>query len=238
MKSLSEDITCKVTGSLNILIKGYGDGENLNEPLYAVNWFSAKMEWMYHVYNYLASRSVAKVGGGAFFKGKLTETIIDEANVHRELLLIVKYPGAQNFKALMELTIFKVVSILRILAVKQFTFGFSQKKIVDINSSKEDGLEYLIHHYKVVDRSIDYTQALKKVIPDSVNVKYAGQMVADLYSQSGKKEAEGVPNTMDGLIIYEAKSKDVLSSMIESLEYIDVINNLESSYVGFVDRLI
>jgi len=237
INKMNNDITCRVTGSLNILIKPISKDIDLNQPLYAINWFSTKMEWLYHFYNFVASRSVAKIGGAAFFKGKITETLIDEANTQRELLLIVKYPGGKSFKALMELAFFKVVSILRVLAVKRFTFGFTQMRMVDMTSTKDDSLEYLLHHFKSVDKGVDFAKKLGLITPVSVNVKYAGQMVANLYSQQKSEEAESILNLMDGVIIYESKSKELLSDMVKSKDYSDVMKQLESSYIGFMDRI-
>ena len=42
-----------------------------------------------------------QIGGKAFFKGKITKTILDESKAARELILIVYYPSGNNFKALM-----------------------------------------------------------------------------------------------------------------------------------------
>ena len=146
--SQNSEIRASVTKSTDILIRGINADINLKEPFYAINWFSTKREWLYHFYNFLAARSVIKIGGKAFFKAGVGETIIDDSgNGKRELLLIVRYPGGLQFKSLMESTYFKMVSILRILSVRKFTFGFTHKIEADKTSQKSDKLyitQYII----------------------------------------------------------------------------------------------
>jgi len=55
------EIKCEITKSTNVYIKAKTPSVDLNEPLYAINWFSTKLEWMYHLYNFLASKSLKKV---------------------------------------------------------------------------------------------------------------------------------------------------------------------------------
>ena len=89
------EIRGKVTSKIDVVIRATREEINLEEPFYAINWFSTKVEWLYHFYNFLAIRSVKKIGGIAFFKAKVTETIVDDADARRDLILIVHYPGGQ-----------------------------------------------------------------------------------------------------------------------------------------------
>lgn len=231
------EITCNVTKSTKVLIKAKAPEVDLNEPLYAINWFSTKLEWMYHLYNMLASKSVKKIGGKAFFKGKVTQTILDEKNKARELILIIKYPGGKGFKALMENTYFKIVSLFRMAAVKNFSFGFTQKQIAS-ESSLKDSLAYAIHHFEVAAITPSFFSQFEKLLKNNVKIKYAGKMVAELVTKTKGKEDEHVPNIMDGVVIFESeKEKDILD-IIASPEYQSLIKTLEGSYIGTLNRIL
>jgi len=234
---MNNTITCEVTKSVSVLIKSTVEDVDLQEPLYAINWFSTKMEWLYHLYNLLASRSVTKIGGKPFFKGKICEIIVDDVGVHRDLLLIVNYPGGGAFKALMESTYFKIVSLLRVLAVKDFTFGFTQMRAVDSFNKSADLSHYLVHHFKSKDSNVDSASLLILSVPSDVRIKYAGEMVANLYSQRKSKNPEVVPNLMDGIVVFESASKDSLLSMIQSADYRRCLSELSSSYIAFIHRI-
>jgi len=229
-------IQCQVTKSTQVLIRGRNSEVDLNSPIYAVNWFSTKVEWLYHLYNVLASKSVLKIGGRAFFKGKITQTILDEKSTARELLLIVRYPRAQNFKTLIESTYFKIVSILRIASVKDFSFGFTHKAFSNPASTSKDKLFYAVHHFQVskVDASIFNT--INVLSGTTVTIKYAGLMVADLLSKKESHDPRQVPNIMDGLVLYEAENGDDITAMFASQAYKTLIENLDSSYIGFIKR--
>lgn len=232
------EIIARVTNSTSVHIRANSSEINLDEPMYAINWFSTKMEWLYHFYNILAFGSVKKVGGKALFKGKITETILDENKSTRELLLIVRYPGGQNFKQLMESTWFKMVSIFRMLSVKKFTFGFTHKRIWDDSSAFKDNLQYAVHHFKTDQLDETLFSTFSQHAGGKVNIKYAGVMVAELLVQQNQEPAKAVPNLMDGLVIFEAKSKDLLREMFTSVAYQNLINGLDSSYIGLLNRKI
>lgn len=231
------EITCNVTKSTKVLIKANDPAVNLNEPLYAINWFSTKMEWVYHFYNLLASKSVVKIGGKAFFKGKITKTILDEKNKARDLILIIYYPGGNNFKALMESTYFKVVSIFRMLSVKKFSFGFTQKQLVS-DSLLTNNLAYVVHHFKAPEVTSSFFSQFESLLTENVKIKYAGKMVADLVTKTKDQEAESIPNVMDGIIIFESEKESDILNIIASPEYQSLIKSLGGSYIGTLNRIL
>ena len=99
-----------------------------DEPVYAINWFNTRSALVYDFYNFLAVRSVRKIGGGPFIKCKLEKTLIDDDTLRRDVLLIVKYPSLVNFRRMLESTMFQLVSLLRTAAVSDFTFGFTKRQ--------------------------------------------------------------------------------------------------------------
>ena len=232
------EVRGQVTNKIDVLVRANQNGVDLNKPLYAVNWFSTKVAWLYHFYNLLAARSVIKIGGNAFFKAKVTETIVDDHRARRDLILIVYYPGAQNFKALMESTYFKMVSLFRMLAVTKFTFGFTHKVLSDEESKKSDGLHYAIHHFKTAADAKATLDSILNILTDDVSVKYAGQVVANLYSQEKAKEPKQVPNLMDAIIIVQAKTDSALKMLFESVDYQDIIEGLPSNHISLLNRIL
>ncbi len=234
---MTNEIKVNISKSTKIIIQAKESDVNLNEPLYAINWFSTKREWLYHFYNFLAVGRVKKVGGAAFFKGKITKTVLDEKNAARSLILIVRYPGGQSFKALLEMTYFKLVSIFRLLSVKDFSFGFTQKIKLDETGVLRDNLCYAVHHFKA-ESTASFFGKLDTVLADKVKVKYAGKMAAQLFFQKADDPPRALPNLMDGIVIFESKSEDDISKMIKSPIYQSLIEALESSYIGFIKRTI
>jgi len=229
------EIKCEVTKSINVFIKAKDELNDLHQPLYAINWFSTKLEWMYHLYNFLASKSLTKIGGKGFFKGKITRTILDEKNSRRDLILIVRYPNGNSFKALMEGFIFKIVSLFRMAAVKEFSFGFTQKQ-AESNSSLNEKLHYVVHHFKIIDEA-NYPD-FNRFLTNEITIKYSGKMIAELENRTKGRETEKIPNIMDGIVIYESKSEETILKMIAKNEYQAIIKNLDSSFIGTVNRIL
>ena len=229
------EIKCEVTKSVNVFIKTKDANANLDTPLYAINWFSAKFAWLYHLYNFLANKSLTKIGGKGFFKGEITKTILDENKSRRDLILIVRYPNGNSFKALMEDTYFKIVSLLRMAAVKDFSFGFTQKQTKSTSTLGEE-LKYVVHHFKTTNQA-DYPD-FDKFLTDEVTIKYSGKMIAALITKQKNKPAEKVPNIMDGIVIYESKSEEIILNMIAKNEYQKIVKSLDSSFIGTVKRVL
>jgi len=232
------EIRGQVTKKIEVLVRANRHDVDLDSPLYAINWFSTKVAWLYHFYNFLAAPSVLKVGGSAFFKAKVTETLVDDNNGRRDLLLIVNYPGSQNFKALMESTYFKMVSMFRILAVTKFTFGFTHKISSDEESQKTEGLYYAIHHFKSAEDAKATLDSIVNILTDDVSVKYTGQIVANLYTQEKTKEPKQVPNLMDAIIIVQAKTETALKALFQTADYQDIIEGLTSNHISLLNRII
>ena len=232
------EIRAQVTKKMDVLIRANQPDIDLNTPIYAINWFSTKIEWLYHFYNLLASRSLIKVKGRALFKGKVTETLIDDHQGRRDLLLIVRYPSGQNFKELMQSTYFKTVSIFRIMSVKKFTFGFTHKIAVETKSRKSDKLHYAIHHFKVDQEAPQVLHEIQTSTPDNISIKYGGHIIADLLSQKKDKEPRQVPNLMDAIVIYQSQSEDELRSYLKSESYQGILEKLPSNHISLLNRII
>ena len=118
--SKNEKIERKITGSITAEI--HGKLSEIESPLFAINWFDTKIAIIYHLYNLLAAPRVFKIGGKALFKGKVQEVISGSTDLARDYLLIVNYPSGHRFLELLGDKLFQVMSVLRMAAVKRFSF--------------------------------------------------------------------------------------------------------------------
>jgi len=226
-------ITAKITGSTDVVIRSELENHSLDQELLAVNWFDTRIEWLYHLYNSLASRSVLKIGGKPMFKAKVTEDLVDDTG-HRSILLIVKYPNGPAFKQLLESTYFKVVSLLRMRAVKQFTFSFTRAAISP--AFEDQRSHYLIHHFS---NEIDIKNVVDFIEKntDGVVLLYAGYSFAYLNQKTKGKEEVRVPTIIDNIIILGSDSKEVLKSMTSTTEYKALWKNHSLGYLGIMERI-
>lgn len=232
------EIKAKITSKIDVLIRATEPNVNLEEPFYAINWFSTKREWMYHFYNFLAVGSVRKIGGKAFFKGKATETILDDTKKgRRDLILIIRYPSGLNFKSLMESTYFKMVSIFRVMSVSRFTFAFTHKIEADADSKLKDGLHYAIHYFKSAENAKEGLKTIQGFLPNDISIKYAGHTIATLNSQEKDKPIEPIPNLMDGLYIFQSSDETSLRTLFASDAYQDFLARFQSSHISLLNRI-
>ena len=121
-----DKIERKITGS--IMAEIHGDLNELESPLFAINWFDTRIAIIYHIYNLLAAGRVFKIGGKALFKGKCQRTISGNADLARDYLLIVNYPSGYRFLELLSDKLFQLMSVLRIAAVNRFSFVLHQRQ--------------------------------------------------------------------------------------------------------------
>ena len=124
--SKPDHIGRKITGSITAEI--HGDLNEIESPLFAINWFDTRIAIVYHLYNLLAASRVFKIGGKVLFKGKCQQTISGNQDLARHYLLIVNYPSGHRFLELLSDKLFQVVSVLRIAAVKRFSFVLDQRQ--------------------------------------------------------------------------------------------------------------
>jgi uncharacterized protein (DUF1330 family) len=205
--------------------------------VYAINWFNTNRLWLYNFYNLLASVSVKKVGGKAFFKGRVQEVLAGDDSLGREVLLIVHYPGTEQFIHMLENTYFKLVSMLRLLAVKQFSFGFTQRTDSGTETADcEQNKTYAIHHYRATE---DLTSRLAEIIQEHHGeVCYAGRISALLYSGDQQQTKEQVPCLMNGLVLLRAESHEQIKKIIAHDRYQTISRQCDSSFVAILNRIL
>ena len=228
-----KSITARITSTTDVIIRTEEEGHTLDQQLIAVNWFDTKIEWLYHLYNFLAARSVLKIGGKPLFKGKVSEDLGSDDG-KRSILLIVSYPNGKAFKSLLESTYFKIVSLLRINAVKRFTFSFTNA-VVPPNFNVEKN-HYSIHHF---EQSVDLKSITQLHDEDKsgICIMYAGYSYAYLNRKSKGENEIRLPTIIDNIIIYGSDKEESLRAMSESTDYRIQFENKTLGYLGIMERI-
>lgn len=227
----------KLPGGARVYINKTDDGLRFDEPVYAINLFDTNARLVYDFYNLLAVRSVKAVGGAPYFKGRLKKILYGEELHRRDVLLVVRYPSLNYFKTMLESPFFLMVSLLRLLAVRNFTFGFTKRR--------NDGPDlaprvltaaYAVHHFKGHG---GVTEEIENLCEGS-NVKqlHAGAMGAFLSTGNVETMGDQVPCLMDAIVILKSDNQESLEKFIRSESYQAVIEQTASSFIGIYERVL
>ena len=230
-------LAAKLPGRTRVYIKRTDKKLRFDEPVYAINWFDTKARLLYDFYNLLAVQSVKAVGGAPFFKARLKKILHGEEAHRRDVLLVVRYPSLEKFKTMLESTFFHIVSLIRVMAVRDFTFGFTKRcddgPETAVRNSKT---AYAVHHFKG-DRGA--LGEIEKICdPSDVEPVYAGAMGALLSPGNVESMGEEVPCLMDAIVILKSYNQKTLEAIVRSEPYQSVIAKTKSSFVGIYDRVL
>ena len=187
---------------------------------------------MYNLYNSLAARSVIKVGGKPLFKASVKKSLLSEDG-KREILLMVRYPDGHAFKKMMETTYFKLVSLLRIKAVKRFTFSFTKPYVDKGFDPAHD--HYALHYFEGGDPT-SLLKAMKNAIV-GVEVLFVGKSFAHLYRREDGKEDEVVKSMVECIIIYGSDSEERMADFLTSEEYLRFFNPEDRGYIASLNKI-
>ena len=239
----AQKIERKITGSITATIQGQLD--EIESPLFAINWFDTRIATVYHFYNFLAAGRVFKIGGKVFFKGKNLQTICGNESLARKFLLIVNYPSGHAFLDLVSDRIFQVMSVFRILAVKQFSFVL-QKRIGEPQLLRDQipKIEGPVKPYAVVHcAGIDNSQ-LESAEQQFAQIASANACELVFYGyESGRvatAKAGAQPNRVEYItpatVVLSAKSQADLLKFFESSEFKEFAKQLDDHYAALLKR--
>ena len=243
MKNSASNIkisTAQLPGKLSAYI--FRDAAHLNEdePVYAINWFNTKSSLIYDFYNSLAVGCVRKIGGAPFFKGRHVKTLYGREEDERDVLLVVRYPALTNFLTMLESKVFQGVSIIRMAAVKNFTFGFTKRadKGADLSpmTPNEDTAFYGVIHYSGAG-TIDKSLALLSAGP-AVEIFYSGNIRAHIKTGQSSAEAAQVPCVMDGVAIFKSADAQALEQLVEHEAFVSLTAQAETLFFGLYNRIL
>ena len=223
----------QVTKRTNLVVQG--SKQALDNPLFAINWFDTRAGWLYQLYNYLSAGRLYKIGGKVFFKGKVTRMIAGDALLARRYLLIVNYPSAEHFLDLAADRFFQFFSVLRIIAVKNFSFVMHQRiegrqLMSDQHQRWAASNAYVLLHFKTDEPLADVVSTLREIASDeSIHVHFSSQQAATLAVQSGSDPIQSVPFVTQNVVIIEASQASELAELVDGKKF----RQLTSSFQGF-----
>ena len=231
-----------ITGSIRAEIVGNPD--DINGPLYAINWFDTRLAFVYHFYNLLAAQRVLRLGAKVMIKGKCKETIGGDPEVARQFLLIVNYPSGTRFMDLLGDKIFQLVSVFRVMAVKQFSFVFHKRR--EIHQTPAAGQKFdssdcyaLLHLKKLADGTFDDRLADLDGIATGhqAEIFFAGSMVGQvvLSNKSSGKE-DPMPFITDSTVLFKTSNRQTMASLFESAEMQSFLAEASGYFASYVKR--
>lgn len=233
--------TAKLPGKIQAFI--FRDAEHLSEdePFYAINWFNTKSSLIYDFYNSLAVKSVNKVGGAPYFKGRNVKTLQGNAEDRRDVLLVVRYPAIKNFLKMLESKVFMAVSLIRMAAVKDFTFGFTKRadtgaNFMPIEPNDEGKVFYGVFHYS---GDKDIRETLNTLISGAdIDIFYHGQIRAHIGTGEQSSEATRVPCEMDGVVIFKSHDNAALENLLQNPAFASLTAETDRSFYGLYTRIL
>ena len=244
MPSGTPSITARITASIRVHITALRSDFKVDQPVYALNWFNSRQLWLYNFYNLLAARSVLKVGGVPFFKARVATILYGDDADYRSVLLIVRYPDISHFKAMLQSRYFQCVSIIRGLAVAQFTFGFSTR--TDIQDLGEFANQnriaksqvYAIHHYRLTEQVSDIAErATELAALHQVKLAFSSCVSARLYPQKGSTPPAAVETIMHGCMLLQADSQAQIEQLVANSDYKTLLATTNASFIATLNRI-
>lgn len=221
-----DHIERKITGSITAEI--HGDLNEIESPLFAINWFDTRIAIVYHIYNMLAASRVFKIGGKALFKGKCQETIFENAELARDYLLIVNYPSGHRFLDLLADKLFQVMSVLRMAAVQRFSFVFHQRQgepqlLPDGKSVIDPGDHYAVlqvrlpENDKATAADFDFDELKQLASQHHSEIFFAGRLAGQvLMSKENQSDSDALPFITDLTVLIKSSNAKNISDFFAS----------------------
>lgn len=220
------------------------EGEALDAPLYAINWFDTRDRRAYDLYNKLAAPAVGAVGGRGHLKARRLETLEGTDDRARDTLLIVSYPGADAFLRMATSPYFLAISPLRERGVQRFVFGFTRR--VDGGPApaprpRAPGADRLalVHHFEA-----DEPSTLEKAAPAladaadraGARLHYAGARTARLGVARGEGPTRHAPFFIDGIVAVVGPAERMLRAFVDSDAMRSLRGATRAHYTGIFER--
>ena len=230
-------IEATIVGNNRVRIERINSQCDWDESVHAINWFDARQLQLYNLYNFLASRSVVKVGGSPVFKGRLLSRHLGSDEDERQVLLLVNYPSPKQFKNMLTDNYFKLVGVLRTLAVKRFTFCLSHSIGRENIPKKSAEMEtYGVHHFRGDKNTLELIRAA--LTESSANIAFSSLKSHQLSTVSRDKDPVMVPVIMDGIVLFRCENETMLNDIVSTDQYQKSLQHSQSSYIGLYQRIL
>lgn len=231
----------RLTPSVSVQLCNLQPDDGAEGPLLAINWFNTRSAMLYRAYTLLAAAPLSKTGSRLFFRARHRSIISGARSDRRDMLLIVRYPSPERFLDLLANRYFQLVSILRVMAVSQFSFVLNRPariafpKALEPNPDPEDA--YAVHHFRS-DRSFATDLLNLSVAVDGIDVSMvmASEAAVQLQIKSSSGCPEGIPFVTDRVVLFSAKTFAFLEAALTSQTYRDFCADLDWSYLATLER--
>ena len=232
----------QITRTTKLVLQATSDANQLNRPLFAINWFNTRALWLYNLYNWIAAGRLFKNGGKVLFKGQLIETLIGSPDQQRELLLVVNYPSGEHFLNLIADRFFQVTSLLRLAAVRNFSFVLNRR--VDgpalLEKRSQDFVAnraWAVHLYKS-DRDIHQEVEFLRTCTakNGITLHFASLPAATVHSADNHGNQKPQDHVTDRVVILEAEDQRQMRAAVLG-GYQEFLGSVSGSYVGTLQRM-
>lgn len=210
--------------------------------LFAVNWFDTRVGWLYDFYNLLAAVPLRRVGGRPLFKGRRLKTLSRRGTEDRDRLLIVRYPGGGALLDLLQSGWFQAISLLRLLAVKRFSFVLHTNLEAPSQAGTQDATEfrrkaYALHHFR---SRRDFDEELARITglaaEHGIRIFFAGEAAVALSTLDESGTSRSQPFLTHKLVLFEAESGATLEQVLGGPAYGTFTAGLIESYTALLER--
>jgi len=232
----------RITRGTKIVLQSVQDEDVLKNPLFAINWFNTRSLWLYNLYNWIASRSLFKIGGRVLFKGRVMETLLGSPEDTREILLIINYPSGERFLDLLSSRFFQATSLVRMAAVRDFSFVLNQRVdgpalLKNRNQAFDTSSAWAVHLYSS-DRDVhEEIQFLRTLAANSeVALHFASLPAAIVHSENNDRNQKPFHHVTDRVVILEAESQEQIRAAMSG-SYHEFATNVSGSYIGLLNRM-
>lgn len=233
----------RITNNLKVVIQGAHPEVDLDNAIWAINWFNMHSSFFYKIYAMMAAPLVWQVKGRLLFKGSLYKKLEGDELYDRDSLLIMYYQTTSHFLRLISKKFFQLISIFRLLAVREFTFGFLERlddgSLPPIKPEKLTGETiYLVHHFQASkDFLRNHLEAITKIAHDlNVSLYFSGERKAIIGRDSGKGVIKITPLFIDGILIYKAAKTSDLEVFRIASKYAAIKERMSSSSLYLFKR--
>ena len=233
----------QITRRTRIVLESDHDADALANPLFAINWFNTRSLWLYNMYNAFASPSLSRVGGKVLFKGRVTETLLGSPDDARQILLIVNYPSGARFLDLLSNQFFQVTSLLRMAAVRDFSFALNQRgdgpdRLEHQTQPFDPSRAWGVHLYSSDHDIREEVQDLRAFADgENRSLYFASLRAATVHSETSNGVREPLHCVTDRVVILESDNEDQLREAVAG-RWGEFACGVSNSYIGLLNRIL
>ena len=244
---MRETIHRKITGSMTAGIEGEKD--EIETPLFAINWFNTRFAFVYHFYNLLVAGRVFKVGGKLLFKGKCQQAISGNKDLARHYLLIVNYPSGHRFLDLLADRPFQLMSVFRTVSVKRFSFVLQKRLGVPqllpggkVGFDPNDHYAVLQIRFPKGDRqaaasSFDFDQLELLAEQHELQLFFAGRVAGTVFlKKNNSDKSDALPFLTDITVVIRTPARNKIPEFFASKGLEKLLSSCSDFFAAHVER--